>query len=452
MKLKSVRIRFTAWYTTALLVIILLFTSGTYYFVDTALTRQIDRQLRLYVGNIETVLRENPVEIMELMEYGSAGIFRVMDGAGQFAATNSWREAGLDRAFSGGADISAGTWTDPNGRIYRLQTASLSKPGHAYRIAVAVDEGPTQRLLHTLSFIMLLGLPLTVVLALIGGYLLAGRVLAPVSAITAKAREITAERLSERLPLDNPDDEFGRLATVFNETFARLEDSFERMRRFSADASHELRTPLTALRSVGEVALQADSDAAACREVISSMLEEADRLTRLVDSLLILSRADSGGGYLHRETADLKALAAEVVDYLQVLAEEKGQLLELDAAESVLAGIDRSTLRQALVNLVDNAIKYTPHNGHIRVAVRRAATGEAVVEVIDDGPGIAKEHHDRIFDRFYRVDPGRSREMGGAGLGLAITRWAVEANNGRIELESKEGRGCVFRITLPPGN
>jgi heavy metal sensor kinase len=316
-------------------------------------------------------------------------------------------------------------------------------------VAIAEGEGTLRQSLESLALILLIGIPLTLALAIVGGYFLAGRALAPIGAMAAKAAEITAERLSERLPVEDPHDEFGRLAAVFNKTFARLEDSFERLRRFTADASHELRTPLTAIRSVGEVGLQDNSDATACREVIASMLEEADRLTKLVDSLLVLSRADSGELHMHPEQCDLAALAVEVVDWIQVLAEEKEQNLNMDAAEIVLAEIDRTTLRQALINLVDNAVKYTPLRGLIRVAVRSSATGEAIIEVTDDGPGIAQEHQSRIFDRFYRIDKGRSRDLGGTGLGLAITRWAVEINQGRIELESHPGAGCTFRIVLP---
>ena len=176
-----------------------------------------------------------------------------------------------------------------------------------------------------------MGIPFAVGLAIAGGYFLAGRVLAPVGAMADKAREITAESLAERLPVDNAEDEFGRLATVFNDTLSRLQDAFERLRRFTADASHELRTPLTAMRSVGEVALRNTLDAGAYRDVIGSMLEEVDRLTRLVESLLTLTRANSGKVQLAPEALDLGALAGNVIDQLRVLADEKQQELTLRA-------------------------------------------------------------------------------------------------------------------------
>jgi signal transduction histidine kinase len=236
---------------------------------------------------------------------------------------------------------------------------------------------------------------------------------------------------------------------VFNESLARLEGAFAQLRRFTADASHELRTPLTAIRSVGEVALQRSLSAAAYREVIGSMLEEVDRLTRLVESLLTLTRGESGRVQPALEVVDLSGLALSVVEHLRVLAEEKEQSVTIDAAAEVPAACDPAILRLGLINVLDNAIKYTPQRGAIRVEVREIPSGEAAIEVEDTGLGISAVHQGRIFERFYRVDEGRSREEGGTGLGLATARWAVEVNGGRIELESEEGKGSLFRIVLP---
>ncbi len=451
MRLKphSVRIRLTLWYTASLAAIIVCFALGIFVFVRSSLVQQIDNQLKQDLAAVTRVVHDEPGELDELALHGSVAMFLVKDGGAVVAQTDDWRRSGLEKGFAESRQIGSRSWKTPDSTYYRLKTSKVDVPGHNYFIAVAEDEQGLRRNLEILAIILLSGIPGAVALAVIGGYFLAGRALSPVRDMAAKAGEITAERLSERLPVENPDDEFGRLATIFNQTLTRLENSFERLRRFTADASHELRTPLTAIRSVGEVGLQGNCNAAACREVIISMLEETDRLTKLVDSLLTLSRADSGTAPLHREQTDLNILAKEVVDCLQVLAEEKEQSLTLNAVEPVFAGVDRATLRQALINLVDNAIKYTPLKGNIRVAVRRSATAEGIIEVFDDGPGIAKEHKDKIFDRFYRIDKARCRDMGGTGLGLAITRWAVEVNNGRIELESEPGHGSLFRIVLP---
>ena len=296
---------------------------------------------------------------------------------------------------------------------------------------------------------LLLHIPIGVGLAALAGYWLAGRALAPVGRMAERARTITADRLSDRLPVDNPKDEVGRLATVFNETLARLETSFEQMRRFTADASHELRTPLTAMRTVGEVGLREPRDAAAYREIVGSMLEEVDRLTRLVESLLTLSRADAGQVRLAPTRFDLGELAREAAAHLAVLAEEKGQAVTVEAPAPVPVEADRTVLRIAVVNLLDNAVKHSPAGTPVRVAVA-SRDGAAVLEVADRGPGIPPEHRERIFDRFYRVDESRSREQGGAGLGLALARWAAEAHGGRIELDSEAGKGSTFRIVLPP--
>jgi signal transduction histidine kinase len=239
----------------------------------------------------------------------------------------------------------------------------------------------------------------------------------------------------------------GRLATVFNETLGRLESSFEQMRRFTADVSHELRTPLTAIRSVGEVGVREHRDEVAYRGIIGSMLEEADRLASLVDRLLTLSRAETGQAKLSLEVFDLHELAHEVAGHLDVLAEEKRQSISVERIGTPQAYADRVVVRQAVINLVDNAIKFSPVGGRIRIRVAEDAD-EATLDVMDSGGGIDAAARDRIFDRFYRVSnvPG---EATGAGLGLSIAKGAVEANGGRLTLAASGADGSTFRIALP---
>lgn len=330
----------------------------------------------------------------------------------------------------------------------RTLTGAHSVGASEFVIRVTRSEERVRHELNELLMGLGLGLPIAVVLAGIGGYQLARRALRPVEHMTEQAQSITADRLRARLPVENPGDELGRLATVFNEMLHRIEEAFDRLRRFIADASHELRTPLTAIRSVGEVGLRERHDGAAYREVIGSMLEEADRLTGLVDRLLFLSRADSGRTSVRRELVPLLALAREVTGHLSVLAEERAQTIDVEGEASIEARADPMLIREALINLVDNAIKYSPRGAQVRVRVFSDGREGAVLEVTDAGPGIDPEHHTRIFERFYRVDQGRSRDHGGSGLGLAIARWAVEANGGRIELESEVGRGSTFRIVF----
>ena len=297
--------------------------------------------------------------------------------------------------------------------------------------------------------VLLLGFPIAVLLAGFGGYALARKALAPIDSMANQAKTISTERLGDRLSIDNPEDELGKLGTVFNDMLGRLQAAFDQLRRFTSDASHELRTPLTAMRSVGEVALQEQRSPAEYRDVIGSMLEEVDRLTRLSESLLALSRADAGHVQLQREDISLLRLAKEACSVVEVLAEEKRQRIDIEGHTNVSVSVDRLILRQAIVNLLDNAIKYSPIESRILIRVQSGGDEQVFLDVVDQGPGIPGEHQPYVFDRFYRVDKARTREWGGAGLGLSITRWAVEAHGGEITLKSQEGHGSTFRISLP---
>ena len=337
----------------------------------------------------------------------------------------------------------------PNGERVRVASRVHYIGSRPVLIRLARSEQPLWYEFAQLVTVLLLGIPAALGIAGVLGYGLARRTLVPLASMARRAEQITAERLSERLPVENPDDELGHVARVFNSTLARLEQSFEQLRRFTSDASHELRTPLTAIRSVGEVGLQKGGSAEYYRDIIGSMLEETNRLTRLVDSLLTISRADAGTIRLTPSNIPFLELARESATLLEVLAEEKGQKLSVEGDESVVVYGDRLILRQALVNLIDNAVKYSPAGGRIQVRVTRNGKHDAIVEVTDSGPGIDAEHRDKIFQRFYRVDKARSREDGGAGLGLSIVKWAVEAHQGQIELESERDTGATFRIRLP---
>ena len=420
----SVRRRLALWHAGALAIVVCVFSVGIFLFVRARLDRALDDQLSEDLATVEKVYREETGDLGELAHRMGITLFEVAECDTVIYRTTGWPAAGPPR--------------------YRTRTIADA----THRISVARDETGVRQTLRTLFVILATGVPCAIALAMVGGYLLAGRVLAPVGAMADTARRITADSLSARLPVDNPRDEFGRLAGVFNETLARLDTAFEQLRRFTADASHELRTPLTGLRSVGEVALQRTLTAQGYRDVIGSMLEEVDRLTHLVENLLLLTRADAGRIPLSRTEVDLRELVNGVAESLRVLAEEKDQALTVDAPARVTAECYATVLRQGITNLVYNAIKYTPGKGAIRVVVTRAGS-DARVEVRDTGPGIPAAHRERIFERFYRVDDARSRETGGVGLGLAIAKWAVEANGGRMEVESPGDQGTLFRIVLP---
>ncbi|MGH9383718.1 MAG: sensor histidine kinase [Vicinamibacterales bacterium] len=329
-----------------------------------------------------------------------------------------------------------------------MLTGTTSIGDRAVVLRVSRSEDRVRGQVWEVLVVLVLGLPLVVVLAGVGGYLLARRALTPIDHLASEARRITAERLHERLSVPNPHDEIGRLATVINDTFARLESSFDRLRRFTTDASHELRTPLAVIRGIGEVGMGEARNASEHRETIGSMLEEVDRLTNLVDTLLRLSHGDAGTARLARDPTDLGGLTNEVVSSLGILAEERNQRLAVDVASRVVVSVDRFVLREAITNIVDNAIKYSPPGSTIDVRVR-ADGDQAIVAVGDEGPGIAAEHRERVFDRFFRLDEGRPRDSGGTGLGLAIAKWAVEINGGHVTVEERPTGGSVFRIVLP---
>jgi len=323
--------------------------------------------------------------------------------------------------------------------------------GRPILLRLAYSLLPIRTRLKELGAASLLALPIVLMLAGIAGYMLTRSALAPLQEMAGRAERITSERLHERLPVGDAGDELDHLARVFNNLLTRLEQSFDQLRRFTSDASHELRTPRASIRSVGEVALQKNGNREEYRDTIGSMLEEVNRLTTLVDSLLTISRADAGRIQLHATVFTAMGLAREAAGLFEVLAEEKGVRIAIEGDEGTSLTGDRIFLRQALVNIIHNAVKYSPPGGSISVRVQAAPPDSVQVEIADTGPGIAPEHSARIFDRFYRVDESRSREFGGAGLGLSIAQWAVRVHGGDIRLLPAPGSGCIFQICLPVG-
>jgi heavy metal sensor kinase len=336
-----------------------------------------------------------------------------------------------------------------DGTPVRLVSRRHTLDGHSILIRLAYSESSIWVRFDELAVAWLLAVPIVLVLAGLAGYVLARRALAPLEDMACRAEQITSNRLHERLSVGEAGDELGHLARVFNNLLTRLEHSFEQLRRFTSDASHELRTPLTLMRSVGEVALQKNGSRDEYRDTIGSMLEEVNRLAALIDSLLMISRADAGRIELCPTVFPALDLAREAAGLFEVLIEERGQRITVNGDASVTVTADRVFLRQALVNIIHNAVKYSPPGASISVNVAYDPAGGVRLEIIDDGPGIASEHAAKVFDRFYRVDGSRSRDPGGAGLGLAIAQWTARVHGGDIHLVTTEGRGCVFQICLP---
>ena len=452
----SVRVRLAFWYVGAMLVVIGVYVAAVYVFVSRNASENLNQQIRqdftwvyasLYQDEEGMYMLTEPERIdpdfpLPWVQVWRGDRSRVVYRNGEAQRTS----VPESRSVVGEGIV---TLTAEDGERMRIMTqrGALKGPFAESRVVIQIgrSESSMDAQLRDLALILVLGLPIAVAVAGVGGYVLARRALAPIERMTSHARTITAERLNDRLPVDNPDDEMGRLAAVFNQTLGRLEQSFEQMRRFTADVSHQLRTPLTAIRSVGEVGLRAGRrDEASYRAIIGSMLEEADRLSVLVDRLLSLSRAETHQSTLTPDSVSLVELAEDVVGHLGVLAEEKGQSLSVDATGRPTAVIDRVVLRQALINLVDNAIKFTPSGGQVSVRVT-SDDGTAVVDVTDTGPGIPSEARERIFDRFFRGD---ELAASGTGLGLSIAKGAVEANGGQLTLERSDAQGTTFRIRL----
>jgi heavy metal sensor kinase len=290
--------------------------------------------------------------------------------------------------------------------------------------------------------------PFALLLAGGGGWLLAHRALAPVSRMTEAARRISAEHLAERLQETGTGDELDSLAKTLNAMLSRLDDAFHQIRQFSADASHELQTPLTILQGELEVALRTPRSPEAYQDVLHSALEEIDRIAVLVDSLMLLARANAGVLKLDQQPVELDQLVQDVYGRTKVLAEAKHITLHLGVVEPVVIEGDYERLRRLLLNLVDNGIKYTPPGGHVTLALHQSTTW-ATLQVSDTGSGLAPEEQERIFQRFYRTAATRAQGIEGSGLGLCISRSIATAHGGTIQMASTPGHGSTFTVLLP---
>ena len=448
-----VRTRLTLWYVGVLAAVLVLYVAVSLLYLRFTLRRELDAALHAEFERVEDFLLAGPDGTLRF-EHGDE------DEEGSLVEVWSTAGALLYRSGAVGGDVLGGPPRGthdrgasyassllPDGTPVRVLTAWHPVAGRDALLRVAVSERRERHEWRELLLGLLFGLPIAVAIAGLAGNWLARRALRPLERMARQAETLTADNLGARLPVENPDDELGHLARVFNASLERIEESFGRLRRFTADASHELRTPLTAIRTVGEVALQADQKPDLYREAIGSMLEEVDRLTHLVGSLLTLSRADAGT-VVNRRTLNLLELTRDAAGLLEILAEEKGQRIEVRGDASVSAHVDGLILRQALLNLIDNAIKYSPAGATLAVEVA-GREDAAVLDVVDQGPGIPEADRARVFERFYRADAARSRDDGGVGLGLAIALWAAQAHGGRIEVASGDGRGSRFRIVLP---
>jgi heavy metal sensor kinase len=330
----------------------------------------------------------------------------------------------------------------------RVVTSIVDGPGGRYVVHAVTSLDSFERQISLLITVLLASGPIALASGIAGGYTLARRALSPVERIVEVANRITATDLHQRVAVLNPNDELGRLAQTFNALIDRLQKAIEEMRRFTADAAHELRTPLAVLRSGIDVALRAPRSAQEYRQALEAAAEEANRLTRLADQLLFLSRQEAGMMQIDREEVRLDALLKDVAEQFAGRADEAGVTLAVEPLEPWTVRGDDVRLSQVFYNVLDNAIKYTPRGG--RITVRgRAVEDRVEIEFEDTGSGILPEHVPHVFKRFYRVEQSRNGEPGGSGLGLAIAQSAIRAHGGVISIRSVPGRGTVVEIALP---
>ena len=457
--LRSLRFKLTLWYVLVLAAILAAFSAGIYLTLRHNLSANLDDSLEnrtnvfldivRYEGDRPTlagvVSPVNPdvgEHFVRVYDVHGAVTFDNSAGAGDAPVD---QEAGA-RALSGARSTGSVTVGDDTVRVLTVPLRRNEEVSGV--LEVGLSKETMAGTLHTLLLILAVAYPVTLAVASLGGIFLAGRALSPIDRITRLARRISAADLSQRLDVALPGDEVGRLARTFNDMIARLDEAFRRQRQFTADASHELRTPLTAIKGQVEVALSRRREADAYREVLGGVNEEVDRLIRLVGSLLTLARADAGEIPLALEQISLGDLAAAAVSQVQPAAARKGIALRLQVGDDATLAADEDLLLQLLLNLLDNALKFTSADGQVTVGWEADATS-ARFWVQDNGIGIAAQDHEHIFDRFYRVDRARSREMGGTGLGLSISHWIAEAHGGTISVESSPGQGATFTVILP---
>lgn len=332
-----------------------------------------------------------------------------------------------------------------NGQPLRLAVSQ----DRTMKVFVAYPISEINDVLANLFSIFIILIPVAVVVSVGGGWFLASRSFKPVDDIARTARIITAHNLDQRIPPTGVDDELGRLIATFNEMFSRLQLSFAQIQQFSSDASHELRTPLTIMRGEIELALRSRKNTPEqYREVLASSLEETMHMTAIIENLLTLAKADRGLAQPVQEDVWLRPIVQDLYEDGMMLAERKRITVTAGTLDDALVLGDAVRLRQLFLNLIDNAIKYTPDGGAVEISLTRDQRF-AKVRVKDSGVGIPAEELPKIFDRFYRVDKARTRELGGSGLGLSIAKWIVDIHGGTIVVESDMNAGSVFTVSLP---
>ena len=451
----SLAARLSLWYAGSAFVVLIASTGFLYW----ALVSSVAREHNQYLGekiNVFRLLLGKP-GTDAILEWESSGesptrpwdrvYSRVLAPDSRILVETRHMEREVpQRLFP--ARLETGRVVESNGRMYRILADVVNAPGGPYRVQVAIDLAHENLLLddYRIRFALVLaaGLLATVLIA----YRIGRHGVRPVEAIAESMRSIRSTTLDTRVDPKGYPSELRSLAQTFNELLDRLEDAFARLSRFSSDIAHELRTPVSNLRGEVEVALAKTRTAEEYREVLVSSLEECQRLTRLIDSLLFLARAESPRTEIRRETLDIKRELESIEEFYEAAAHEAGITLSAEVPAGITAALDRTLIQRAVANLVENAMAHTPPGGSIRLDASMDSR-DLRIRVADTGAGIPQEHMPRVFDRFYRVDPARSKKSGGLGLGLAIVKTVAALHGGRVEVESEVGRGTAVSLALP---
>ena len=478
--LDSVRVRLTLWYTGLLALFLIGLSLATYFIFWRSTLQRTDSNLaelaEAFLTTVHAEMQDDygpdapKTAVQEAMiEHRFRDhVFIVVDPIGSILSTSeeSAVKSPNEPSFSSRLLVSSGfqklisdsshadhlfAYLKGGHGGYRAFTRKFSLKGDAYTLIIVQALRSQKEMLESIQSTFAWIIPMAILLASGGGYFLARKSLAPVVAMSDRAGHISAANLHERLPVQNKNDELGQLASSFNQLLERVDQSFERQRRFMADASHELRTPAAILRGESEVALSRDARSAEeYRESLAVLHAEAQHLTQIIEDLFTLTRADAGQYPLAPHDFYLDELLADCAHTTRSLALAKKIALTCEVSEELPIRADEALLRRMILNLLDNAIKYTPNGGTVSVSAHRSGE-EYALSVIDTGPGIPADAQHRVFERFFRVDQARTRSEndGGAGLGLSIARWIADAHGGRLILARSDTTGSTFTALLP---
>jgi len=452
----SIGARLTAWYSLMLALSLGLFGAFAYFAMRHSIRATVDSELAQRLQAVRDIIKDDAPhgvaalqdEFGELVDSEGAGArLRVSYQRGSIIYSSAGIRDGIQPKRS--QESSRPFNAKIAGARFRLLRQTAKIGGADYDIEVGASTQQFDRSLERFRELLYALAPAFLIIAALGGLLLSRRALAPVDQITHAARSIGAQDLSRRLQVPRTGDELERLAATLNEMLARLEAAFQRVTQFTADASHELRTPVSVMRTNAEIALRKPRSESEYRDTLSRILDESEKVSRMIEQLLLLARADSASGLLSMMRNDMVAAMQNACREARVLAEAKHLAFtaSLPASPIWVQG-DSASLERLFMILLDNAVKYTESGGQIDVRLA-SDDGFAVAGIRDTGAGIAPEDTARVFDRFYRADRARSRESGGTGLGLAIGKWIAEAHRGEIRVDSTLGKGSTFLVRIP---